>query len=55
MRILVDGVPPTDIPNDAMARPSYLVNMATARRLDLYPPMTVVAYAEMVGGVGVSR
>ncbi|MBO3761707.1 ABC transporter substrate-binding protein [Ciceribacter sp. L1K23] len=47
-RILVDKVKPIDLPIAALDRHSYIVNMKTAAALKLYPPMTLLSYAEIV-------
>jgi len=46
--ILVDGVPPGLIPIGTLSRFSYIINMPSARKLGLYPPMSVLDYAEVV-------
>lgn len=48
LQILLDGTPPAEIPNNTLARFSFLVNMRTADALRLYPPMDVLGYAELV-------
>jgi putative ABC transport system substrate-binding protein len=48
-RILVDGALPGDLEVLGLDRFSVLVNMDTARRLGLYPPMLLLRYAEIVG------
>lgn len=47
-RILVDGEPPGDIPIETLARFTFLVNLETMRRLQHYPPVTVLQFAEVV-------
>lgn len=47
-RILVDKIKPIDLPIAALDRHSYIVNMKTAAALKLYPPMTLLSYAEIV-------
>lgn len=39
---------PADIPIETLARFSYLVNMSVAARLDMYPPLKVINYAELI-------
>lgn len=48
-RILVDGHAPAAIPARPLARFSTVVNLAVARRLDLYPPLALLQAAEVVG------
>ncbi|MCL6707098.1 ABC transporter substrate-binding protein [Pseudomonas sp. R2.Fl] len=47
-RILMDKIKPIDLPIAALDRHSYVVNMKTAAALKLYPPMTLLSYAEIV-------
>jgi putative ABC transport system substrate-binding protein len=42
-----------DIPVEFLHRFTYLVNMGTAKKLDIYPPLAVVKMAEMVAPVEV--
>jgi putative ABC transport system substrate-binding protein len=49
-KILIDKIPPIDLPILSLSRYSYLVNMETARKLKLYPPINVLRYAEVVHG-----
>jgi putative ABC transport system substrate-binding protein len=46
--ILVDGTSPGDLPIRGLDRFAYIINMETARKLDLFPPMDVLQYAETV-------
>ena len=46
-RILRDGVDPGSMPIEGLRRYSLIVNMATARALDLYPPMLMLRFAEV--------
>jgi putative ABC transport system substrate-binding protein len=39
---------PAAIPIETLARFSYLVNMPVAAQLDLYPPLKVLNYAELL-------
>ncbi|NRR34055.1 ABC transporter substrate-binding protein [Oxalobacteraceae bacterium] len=48
MQILVEHIHPAAIPIETLARFSYLVNMSAATRLDLYPPLKVINYAELI-------
>ena len=47
-QILVDGKQPRDIPIETLARFTYAVKMPVARQLDLYPPMKLLNYAEVI-------
>lgn len=47
-RILIDKIRPIDLPIAALDRHSYIINMKTAAALKLYPPMTLLSYAEIV-------
>lgn len=51
-RILVDGIKPIDLPIAALDRHSYIINIKTAAELKLYPPMTLLSYAEIVNQRG---
>jgi putative ABC transport system substrate-binding protein len=48
--ILVDKIAPIDLPILSLSRYSYVINMETARKLRLYPPINVLRYAEVVHG-----
>jgi putative ABC transport system substrate-binding protein len=48
--ILVDEIAPIDLPILSLSRYSYVINMETARKLKLYPPIEVLRYAEVVHG-----
>jgi putative ABC transport system substrate-binding protein len=48
--ILVKKLAPIDLPILSLSRYSYVVNMQTARKLRLYPPIKVLRYAEIVHG-----
>jgi putative ABC transport system substrate-binding protein len=48
--ILVKKVTPIDLPILSLSRYSYVINMQTARKLKLYPPIKVLRYAEIVHG-----
>lgn len=47
-QILRYGKPPHDLPTPTLTRYSVIINMRTAQRLNLYPPMLMVKYAELV-------
>lgn len=47
-RILRDGLSPGDVEVVGLDRFSVIVNMETARRLERYPPMLLLRYAEVV-------
>lgn len=47
-QILAGGRLPASIPIETLARFSYLVNMSVAAELDLYPPLKVINYAELL-------
>ncbi|HEY1044268.1 MAG TPA: ABC transporter substrate binding protein [Telluria sp.] len=46
--VLLGGAAPASLPVDTLARPSLLVNMPVAAQLDLYPPVSVLARAEVL-------
>jgi len=48
--ILIDKRKPIDLPVLNLSRYSYVVNMDTARKLQMYPPIMVLRYAEVVHG-----
>lgn len=47
-QILIEKRAPQDLPIDTLMRFSYVVNMAVAKKLDLYPPLKVANYAEII-------
>ena len=49
-KILIDKMAPIDLPILSLSRYSYVINMETARKLRLYPPIKVLRYAEIVHG-----
>lgn len=49
-QILLAGADPATMPIRGLDRYSYIINMETARRLELYPPLQVLRYAEIVNG-----
>ena len=48
--ILINKIAPIDLPILSLSRYSYVINMETARKLRLYPPIKVLRYAEIVHG-----
>ncbi len=48
--ILINKIAPNDLPILSLSRYSYVINMETARKLRLYPPIKVLRYAEVVHG-----
>jgi putative ABC transport system substrate-binding protein len=48
-RILVEGVPAAAIAVETLPRFSYIVNIGVAKALELYPPMSVLRFAEVIG------
>ena len=46
--VLLGGAKPAQVPVDTLARPSLLINMAAAEELELYPPVAVLARAEVL-------
>ena len=46
--ILINGVSPADIPIETLDRFSYLIRLSSARRLALYPPLSLLDYAEII-------
>lgn len=49
-QILAGGMPPAEVPVEALSRFSLLINMAPARQLAVYPPITMLRYAEVING-----
>jgi putative ABC transport system substrate-binding protein len=47
-KILVEGMTPGDIPVLRMTKFAYVVNMEVAKRLNLFPPIAVLEFAETV-------
>jgi len=47
-QILRQRMAPAAIPIETLARFTYLVNMPVAARLELYPPLKVLNYAELL-------
>lgn len=52
MRILSHAVTPDAEPIESLERFSIVINMSTAQRLQLYPPMLLLDAADVVGGGG---
>ncbi len=48
--ILVHGVRPQDVPIQRLGRYTYTVRLSIARRLKLFPPISVLDYAEIIDG-----
>lgn len=48
--ILIDNSKPIDLPVLSLSRYSYVLNMDTARKLNLHPPILLLRYAEIVHG-----
>lgn len=46
--ILRDGVPAADMPAESLQRFSYLIRLPVARQLELYPPLLLLQYAEVL-------
>ncbi len=47
-KILVDGMSPGDLPVARVSEFAYVVNMEVAKRLNLYPPVAILQFAETV-------
>lgn len=47
-QILIDGTSPAVIPVETLKRFSVIINMATARALEVYPPIGLLNFAEVV-------
>lgn len=47
-RILSGGARPEDLPTARLSRFTLMVNMPVARQLELYPPMTILHFAELL-------
>jgi len=47
-KILVDGLTPGDIPVARMTQFAYVVNMSVAKKLNLFPPVEILQFAETV-------
>jgi putative ABC transport system substrate-binding protein len=51
-QILLNGAVPGDLDVVGLNRFTVLINIDTAAKLDLYPPMLMLRYAEIIGGPG---
>lgn len=51
-QILTRKTPVAQIPIESLDRFTYLVNMGTAKRLGIYPPLSVVKLAELIAPLG---
>ncbi len=47
-QILVDGVAPADIPIETLKRFALIINMKMAREMELYPPLAMLNYANIL-------
>ncbi|AWK87209.1 ABC transporter substrate-binding protein [Azospirillum thermophilum] len=47
-QIMVDGTRPADIPVETLKRFSVIINMATVRDLEFYPPIGLLNFAEII-------
>ncbi|MBS7707031.1 ABC transporter substrate-binding protein [Chelatococcus asaccharovorans] len=50
VKILRQGIPPAQIPIESLKRFSLIINMPVAKELDLYPPIEMLNYAEVLTG-----
>jgi len=48
LKILVDGIPPGELPVASLDQFTYVINMATAKKLKLFPPIDFLQFAETV-------
>ncbi len=48
-QILVEGIAPADIPIETLKRFSLIINVPVAKNLGLYPPLSMLNYAEVIG------
>jgi putative ABC transport system substrate-binding protein len=46
--ILRDGLPPAEIPASTLRRFALIINMETAHALEVYPPLAMLNYAEIL-------
>lgn len=53
-QILVRKTPPSELPIESLNRFTYLVNMGSAKKLGLYPPLSVVKLAELIAPLDTS-
>ena len=47
-QILLEGIKPADIPVETLKRFSVIINMATVRALEYYPPIGLLNFAEII-------
>ena len=47
-RVLRDGAPPDTLPTQSLSRFTLVVNMQVAQSLELYPPMLLLQFAELM-------
>jgi putative ABC transport system substrate-binding protein len=47
-QILVQKKHPKDIPIETLKRFSFIINMKTAKKLEFYPPITILKFAEVI-------
>ena len=47
-QILIDKIPPKDIPMETLSRFSFMLNLKTAHLLEFYPPLSVLKFVEVV-------
>jgi len=47
-QILIDGKDPGEIPIETLSRFSFVVNMETAHKLKIYPPMEILRFAQFI-------
>lgn len=50
VRILRDGASPAELPIETLKRFSLIINLPVAKQLDLYPPIEMLNYAEVLTG-----
>ncbi|WP_234052574.1 MULTISPECIES: ABC transporter substrate-binding protein [unclassified Xanthobacter] len=48
VEILVDHVPPQNIPIETLKRFALIINMSVAKQLGVYPPIAMLNYAEVI-------
>ena len=48
LEVLRDGMAVGSIPIETLSRFSYIVNMRVAAELEMYPPLAVLDYAEVL-------
>lgn len=50
VKVLRDKTSPADIPIETLKRFSLIINLPVAKKLDLYPPIDMLNYAEVITG-----